>query len=105
VLDGTASGQAAADGTKPLLSFRDQGGAACRAYTSASGAGIACHDAKGWKLVKTGAASGPSGSEYQQAGSGAEEIMAAAQDMAADGAMAPEEEAAALAAGWPKAKP
>jgi hypothetical protein len=94
------SGQAAGDGTKMLLSFRDQNGSACRAYSGSGGAGIACHDDKGWKVVKSGAAGAQQGSQYQQAGSEDADIMAAAQDMAADGAMAPEEEAAARKSGW-----
>lgn len=94
------SGQKAADGTKLLLSFRDNSGNACRAFSGQGQSGIACHDAKGWKLVKTGAAGGGSGSEYQQAGSEDAAIMAAAQDMAAGDAMTPEEEAAARQAGW-----
>lgn len=100
VLDGTLSGETGRDGTKMLLSFRDQSGSACRAFSGKAGAGIACHGDKGWKLVKTGAGSGQSGSEFQQAGSGEAEIMTAAQDMAANGAMEPEEEAAARKAGW-----
>ena len=99
-LDGTPSGQAAGDGTKMLLSFRNQAGSACRAYSGSAGAGIACHEDKGWKVVKSGADGAGSGSEYQQAGSDDADIMAAAQDMAAAGAMAPEEEEAARKSGW-----
>lgn len=104
-LDGMSSGQAASDGTKFLLSFRDHSGSACRAYSGQAGAGIACHDDKGWKVVKTSAPAARSGSDYQQAGSDDADIMATAQDMAANGAMAPEEEAAARRSGWIKAMP
>ena len=98
------SGQKSADGTKLLLSFRDTSGNACRAFSGKGQAGIACHDAKGWKLVKTGGASSIGGNEYQQAGNEEAEIMAAAQDMAAGDAMTAEEEAAARGAGWAASK-
>ena len=103
-LDGTLSGETGGDGTKLLLSFRNQSGSACRAFSGSAATGIACHDDKGWKLVKTGAARSRSGSEFQQAGSGEADIMTAAQDMAATGTMEPEEEAAARKAGWPTQK-
>ncbi|WP_309622902.1 hypothetical protein [Novosphingobium sp.] len=99
-LDGALSGETGRDGTKLLLSFRDSAGSACRAYAGKTGAGIACHGDKGWKLVKTGTAGTRSGSEFQQAGSSAADIMTAAQDMAANGAMEPGEEAAARKGGW-----
>lgn len=99
-LDGTLSGETAKDGTQMLLSFRDEAGSACRAYANGPSAGIACHDDKGWKLVKSGKAGAKSGSEYQQAGSDNGDIMAQAQEMAAGGAMAPEEEEAARKSGW-----
>ena len=99
-LDGTLSGETGRDGTKMLLSFRDQSGSACRAFSGNAAAGIACHDDKGWKLVRTGAGGGPSSNEFQQAGSGEADIMTAAQDMAANGAMGLEEEAAARKTGW-----
>lgn len=99
-LDGTPSGQTAADGTQLLLSFRDASGSACRAYAAGAASGIACHDDRGWKVIRTGTAGTKQGSEYQQAGSENTDIMAQAQELAADGAMDPQEEEAARKAGW-----
>lgn len=92
-----------------LLSFRDAGGAYCRAFERAASAAIACRDAQGWQLRDrsagsgsgTGSASGsgaPSG-QYRQASS-AGEVLAAAQAMANGPALSAEEELAAQRNGW-----
>lgn len=104
-LDGTLSGQTGGDGTRMLLSFRDQAGSACRAYAAQDSAGIACRDDKGWKVVKRAAAASRQETQYEQAGSEDAAIMAAAQDMAAAGAMSPDEEQAARSSGWRKQSP
>ena len=99
-LDGTLSGQTAPDGTRMLISFRDNSGAACRGYVSGSASGIACHDVRGWKLKLLGAAAAHQTSQYRQAGSADPAVMAAAQDMAAGPALNTADEAAAREAGW-----
>ncbi len=99
-LDGTLSGQTAPDGTKLLLSFRDNGGSACRGFASPSVGGIACRDGQGWKLKMIGQPGVTSTTQYQQAGSADAAIMAAAQDMAVGAAFDANSEAAARKAGW-----
>jgi hypothetical protein len=99
-LDGTLSGQTAPDGTKLLLSFRDDRGAACRAYAGQSFSGIACRDGQGWKLKLMGQAETTATTQYRQAGSADAAIMAAAQDMAVGPALDAAAEEAARKAGW-----
>ena len=99
-LDGTLSGQTAPDGTKLLLSFRDDSGTACRGYAGQSASGIACRDDQGWKLKATGQAGAQATSQYRQAGSADAAIMAAAQNLAAGPALDAAAEEAARKAGW-----
>ena len=99
-LDTTLSGQTAPDGTKLLLSFRDNGGAACRGYAGGKDSGIACRDTHGWKIRMLGTAGERTTTQYQQAGSADAAIMAAAQDMAAGPAFDAAAEQSALKAGW-----
>lgn len=99
-LESRASGQATADGTKVLLSFRDRSGSLCRGYSTATGSGIACKDDGGWKIRLTGGQQPGSGADYQQAGSADAEVMAAAQDMADGVAFDADQEAEAIASGW-----
>ena len=95
------SEQAGAAPVRVLLSFRDGGGAFCRAYTASGASGIACRDDGGWKLRAAGHGEAPSGTEYRQAGS--DDIMARAQAMAAGPALDAAEERAARDGGWHKA--
>lgn len=99
-LESRPSGQAAADGTKVLLSFRDPSGSLCRGYSTVTGSGIACKDDGGWKVRLTGGQQPGSGGDYQQAGSADAEVLAAAQDMADGAAFDADQEAAAIANGW-----
>lgn len=95
------AGQQADAPVRVLLSFRDSGGAYCRAYERAASAAIACRDSQGWQLRNRSAASSgnaPAG-EYRQAGS-AGDVLAAAQAMAAGPALTAEEELAARRNGW-----
>lgn len=95
------AGQQADAPVRVLLSFRDSGGAYCRAYERAASAAIACRDARGWQLRNRSAASsgGAQSGEYHQAGS-AGDVLAAAQAMAAGPALSAEEELAARRNGW-----
>lgn len=95
------AGQQADAPVRVLLSFRDAGGAYCRAFERAASAAIACRDAQGWQLRSHSAASsgGAPAGEYRQAGS-AGDVLAAAQAMAAGPALTAEEELAARRNGW-----
>lgn len=86
--------------TRILLSFADADGDYCRAFTVPGGSGIACRDDRGWKLDRLGDGTDSGATEYRQAGSNVSAILAAAQDMAANGALDAEAEAAAAASGW-----
>lgn len=86
--------------TRMLLSFRDGAGQLCRAYSGAAGAGIACHEARGWKLRHVGAGSSAAASAYRQAGSSDARIMALAQEMASGPALDAGDEAKASRDRW-----
>lgn len=83
-----------------LLSFARKDGQLCRAYAAPAGSGIACRDGQGWRIERKGPGIDPTASDYRQAGSPLEDLMAAAQDMASDGALDPAQEASARARGW-----
>lgn len=84
--------------TRVLLSFVNEDDRYCRAFSQPDRTGIACRDDSGWALQLEMAGTRQSGTEFRQAG--AEEILAAAQDMAAGPALTAEQEAAAREAGW-----
>lgn len=92
--------QAVDAGTRILLSFRNEAGEYCRAYAGAAEGGIACRQQEGWHVVERFAGSGGAVGEYRQAGSGAVDVMARAQEMAAGPALTAREEAAARNRGW-----
>ncbi len=94
----TATGAADAD-TRILLSFARERGDLCRAYRSGESGGIACRDDTGWKIERQFALGDAQGTEFRQAGSEAD-LLAAAQDMAAGGALDGEGERAARERGW-----
>lgn len=98
-LDSRLSGEAGEP--RILLSFANDAGELCRAYAGADASGIACRDGQGWRIDRKAGGSGAGQTDYRQAGSAAEELMAAAQDMAGErGALDPAAEAAARAKGW-----
>jgi anti-sigma-K factor RskA len=100
-LDGQLVAQQASNAeTRILLSFARDDGDYCRAYVSPDQSGIACRDAQGWALVERFGGVPVSGGEYQQAGSPLADLMAKAQDMAANGALDAQQEQAARAQGW-----
>jgi hypothetical protein len=83
-----------------LLSFRDEAGAYCRAFTSAEEGGIACRDETGWHLrYETEGADGQ-GTDYRMAGADTAELLERAQDMAFGPALDRAEEVAARASRW-----
>ena len=79
-----------------LLSFQDGQGQYCRGFTSKARSGLACHDDRGWRVLKTFGATGSGSTEYRQAGSPDMAVMAAIQNLAAGAALdaAGEEQAA-----------
>ncbi len=101
-LDGTLSGQAAPDGTRLLISFRDGSGAMCRGYAAPATSGIACHDDRGWKLKVVGATGKEQSAQYRQAGSADSAVMAQAQEMASGPAFDAAAEVEARQSGWSK---
>lgn len=88
-------------GNRILLSFRDDGGAYCRAFAGKDDSGIACHDGKGWKLQATGKGGAAQQTEYRTAGS-LGDVMAAAQTLASGPALDADQERSARATGWRK---
>lgn len=89
---------------KVLLTFQDKQGQYCRGFSGQARSGIACRDDRGWRLIKMLDGAKGSDTEYRQAGSPNMAIMAAAQDMATDGALDAEQEASALRSGWTPAR-
>ncbi|MHA6333040.1 anti-sigma factor [Qipengyuania sp. CAU 1752] len=85
--------------TRILLSFENSEGQFCRAFRGDETGGIACRDDTGWKLESQFGLDGAQTTEFRQAGSESD-LMAAAQDMAAGGALDAEGEAAAKKQGW-----
>lgn len=82
-----------------LLTFRNDAGEYCRAYSETDASGIACHDSNGWRLEAVGKGGAAQNTEFRMAGSESE-VLAAAQEMAVAGALSADEEAAARKNGW-----
>ena len=82
-----------------LLSFRNRDGEFCRAYNAAGEGGIACRDAKGWRLEATGKGEAGGKAQYRMAG-GDIEILQFAQEMAVGEALDADAEIAARKTGW-----
>lgn len=83
-----------------LLSFRNDTGSYCRAYTAKDRSAIACRDAQGWRLQ--GSAAGQPGAattQYRQAASPGD-ILVQAQAMASGPALDGQAERDARARGW-----
>lgn len=84
--------------TRILLTFQNGSGEYCRAFDAGETGGIACRDDTGWRLEALGEGEGGSDTEFRMAG--ANEIMAAAQEMASGDALDAEAEAQARERGW-----
>lgn len=82
-----------------LLSFERDDGGLCRAWRGEKEGGIACRDDTGWKVEHQFALGSAQSSEFRQAGSEAD-LLAAAQDMAAGGALDAAQEQAARDRNW-----
>ena len=100
-LDGQLVAAQSADApTRVLLSFRDEGGAYCRAFAGEEQSGIACRDAEGWRLIMEGEGAPAQGGDYRMAGNSAAQVLERAQAMAAGPALDAGQERAARARGW-----
>lgn len=95
----TIAEQPAGSDKRVLLSFRNRDGEFCRAYNAAGEGGIACRDAKGWRLEAIGKGEAGGKAQYRMAG-GDVEILEIAQEMAVGEALDGEGEIAARKAGW-----
>lgn len=94
-----AANNPAGAGTRILLSFERESGGLCRAWRAETEGGIACRDNTGWKIEQQFALGGAQSSEFRQAGSETD-LLAAAQDMAAGGALDAAQEQAARDRNW-----
>lgn len=82
------------------LSFRNEDGRYCRVFDTGTMAGIACRGDNAWIIDRMQSGGKGADTQYRQAGSALGEIMAAAQNMARQEALLPQEEAAARNRGW-----
>lgn len=94
-----AANQPADAPNRILLSFEREGGDLCRAWRGPAEGGIACRDGTGWKIERHFALGDAQGTEFRQAGSEAN-LLAAAQEMSAGGALDADDERAARDRGW-----
>jgi hypothetical protein len=83
------------------VSFRDGEGAACRSFTTASAAGLACKSGEDWRIAALQQAGGAPRGDYRQAGSGEAAILAQAQAMMAGEPLDAAAERSARDKGWP----
>lgn len=88
-----------------LLSFQDGQGQYCRGFTSKARSGLACHDDRGWRVLKTFGVTGSGSTEYRQAGSPDMAVMAAMQNMAVGAALDAAEEEQAARQRWQAPRP
>lgn len=83
-----------------LLSVRNEQGQYCRGFSGKARSGLACHDDRGWRFVRTFGGTNQASAEYRQAGSADMAIMAAIQELAAGPALDAAGEAQAAGDGW-----
>lgn len=95
-----AASQPADAPVRIVLSFAKADGSLCRGFTSAERNGVACRDARGWKLERSLPGTSVQSTDYRQAGSGGAELMAAIEGLAAGEPLDAAGEAAAAARGW-----
>lgn len=83
-----------------LLSFRNQAGEYCRAFSAQDQGGIACREKDGWRLEQSAAGAEADESEFRMAGSSSDAVLERAQTMAVGPALDAAEEGRARASGW-----
>jgi hypothetical protein len=79
------------------VSFRNTAGTLCRSFERQGSGGIACADAKDWRIERLYGGSAQARTDYRQAGSASAAIMRDAQEMMAGEPLDAEGERAALA--------
>lgn len=103
-LEGSPGGAEAPGGLRPLASFRIADGRICREFETAEAAvGLACRGEAGWTVALMAAPPEPAAARggYVTAGAVFADAVGAALDaLDAGPALSPDEEAAAIAAGW-----
>lgn len=105
-LDGQLAATQKADAPiRVLLSFQDGQGQYCRGFTGKAHSGLACHDDRGWRLLKTFSGTGSGSTEYRQAGSPDMVVLAAIQNMAVGAALDAAEEEQAARQRWRAPRP
>lgn len=98
--DRLVADQSQTDDVRVLLSFRNDEGRYCRAFSAQTGGGIACNTADGWRLEATGAGREGAATDYRMAGAGDAQILALAQEMASGPALDAAAEREAREQGW-----
>lgn len=92
--------QSPAAETRVLLSFEDETGQFCRAYSGVSGGGIACRDDEGWRIERRSEGAEAASTDFRMAGADEGAILGQAQEMAAGPALDAAGEQAARERGW-----
>ena len=92
--------QSPAAETRVLLSFEDETGQFCRAYSGVSEGGIACRDQQGWRIERRSEGAEAASTDFRMAGADDGAILADAQEMAAGPALDAAGEQAARERGW-----
>lgn len=98
--DRLVADQLQTDDIQVLLSFRNDEGSYCRAFSAETGGGIACNTEAGWRLEATGSGSEGAATDYRMAGAGDAQILAMAQEMASGPALDAAGEEEAREQGW-----
>jgi hypothetical protein len=94
-----ASAQAPNAATRIGISFARADGSLCRTFDGADLSGLACREARGWRVMTATGGSGEQTSSYRQAG-GAAIVLQAAQEMMAGEPFDADTERRARDAGW-----
>ena len=98
--DRLVADQSQTDDVRVLLSFRNDEGRYCRAFSAEARGGIACNTENGWRLEATGSGSDGADTDYRMAGVGDGQILALAQEMASGPALDAAAEREAREQGW-----
>jgi hypothetical protein len=92
--------QSGKEPTRILLTFRDGEGSYCRAFAGSEESGIACRDAKGWRLRTQGEPASAQQGDYRMAAAPASSVLEAAQSLAVGAGLTAVEEKAVRQRHW-----
>jgi hypothetical protein len=92
--------QAPSAEARVLLSFRNNVGEYCRAFSDLGSSGIACRDERGWRLEQRDDGEAGGKTDYRMAGSSSSSVLVIAQEMADGPALNADAEALAMQRGW-----